>query len=296
MNISQARLINLVAFLEQEGYKPCKQKGPVYWFCSPLRNEKTSSFKVDSNRNEWYDFGIGKGGDILDLVKGLYDVNTTSEALKVLAPKSSSFINSIYRKNNSISARQESSLMKNVTFYSLQHQALLSYLMRRRINLATARVYCSEVNYEVRGKHYFGIGFRNRIGGYEIRNQYYKGCFGHKDITIIKQKNDEVQDHVAIFEGFMDFLSYLMFLESKDTQIVLPYSCDYIIMNSINCLEKTIAELSAYRHVHSFLDNDDGGTRTFLSMKERLGDKVLSESSRFFPYNDLNDYLVKTNI
>lgn len=32
MNISQAKLINLVDFLEQEGHKAVKQKGRIYWY------------------------------------------------------------------------------------------------------------------------------------------------------------------------------------------------------------------------------------------------------------------------
>lgn len=56
MNISQAKLINLVEFLEKEGHKAVKQKGNTYWYISPIRSEKTPSFKVDARRNEWYDF------------------------------------------------------------------------------------------------------------------------------------------------------------------------------------------------------------------------------------------------
>ena len=53
MNISQAKLINLVDFLEQEGHKAVKQRGNIYWYNSPIRSENTPSFKVDSRRNEW---------------------------------------------------------------------------------------------------------------------------------------------------------------------------------------------------------------------------------------------------
>ena len=108
MNISQAKLINLVDFLEQEGHKAVKQKGRIYWYNSPIRSENTPSFKVDSSRNEWYDYGLGEGGDILDLIKGLYNVKTTSEALTILAPKSNSFINAIYHRKDAPPKRQES--------------------------------------------------------------------------------------------------------------------------------------------------------------------------------------------
>jgi hypothetical protein len=91
----------------------------------------------------------------------------------------------------------------------------------------------------------------------------------------------------------MDFLSYMMLTDIKSSRICLPYQCDYMILNSINCLDKALSELPSYKYVHSFLDNDDGGKRTFQSMKDILGDIVIDETHRFNPYNDLNDYLVK---
>jgi hypothetical protein len=37
-----------------------------HWYLSPLREEKTPSFKVDRRINVWYDHGTGKGGDLID--------------------------------------------------------------------------------------------------------------------------------------------------------------------------------------------------------------------------------------
>ena len=182
--------------------------------------------------------------------------------------------------------------MRNIQFCSLTHQALLSYIMKRKIDIHLSRVYCCEVHYDLRNKHYFGIAFRNRQGGHEIRNPYYKGCIGHKDITIIRLDNECIQEHVIVFEGFMDFLSYQMLQTIKNDSLCIPYPCDYIVLNSINCLDKALAELGAYQSVHAYLDNDDGGKRTFEAMRNTLGDAVVDESHRYSNHNDLNDYLV----
>ena len=163
--------------------------------------------------------------------------------------------------------------------------------MKRKIDIQLSRVYCCEVHYDLYNKHYFGIAFRNRKGGYEIRNPYYKGCIGHKDITVIKQSKESIQEHVIVFEGFMDFLSYQMLLSAHHESLCFPYPCDYIVLNSINCLDKALGELHSYHVVHSFLDNDDGGRRTYEAMKNALGDSVLDESYRYAPYSDLNDFL-----
>ena len=52
MNISQAKLINLVDFLKQEGHKAVKQRGHIYWYNSPIRSESSPSFKVDSKDHQ----------------------------------------------------------------------------------------------------------------------------------------------------------------------------------------------------------------------------------------------------
>lgn len=292
MNISQAKLIDLGEYLEREGYKPVKNRGNSHWYLSPIRSEDTPSFKVDSLRNEWYDYGLGKGGDILDLVMELHHVRTTSDALAVLGQKSHSIGNIIHQPRSAMPRRQDECQMRNIKFYSLANQALLSYIMKRKIDIHLSRVYCCEVHYDLRDKHYFGIAFRNRQGGHEIRNPYYKGCIGHKDITVIRQDNETMQEHVIVLEGFMDFLSYQMLLLVHHDGLCIPYPCDFIVLNSINCLDKALAELQSYQVVHSYLDNDDGGRRTFEAMRNALGDIVIDESHRYTPYNDLNDYLV----
>jgi len=62
--------------------------------------------------------------------------------------------------------------------------------------------------YTYNGKSYFALAFANESGGYELRNRYYKGCYGHKDISLIPGRNTASKS-VAVFEGFMDFLSAL---------------------------------------------------------------------------------------
>ena len=147
MNISQAKLINLVDFLEQEGHKAVKQRGNIYWYNSPIRSESSPSFKVDSSRNEWYDYGLGEA---------------TSEALTILAPKSNSFINAIYHRKDAPPKRQESGQMHNVAYHPLTHQALLSYMLKRKIDVNLSRVYCCEVHYDLRGFPFIHDALRHK--------------------------------------------------------------------------------------------------------------------------------------
>lgn len=99
--------------------------------------------------------------------------------------------------------------MKNVSVQPLAHHALVGYLSKRGITFDVGMTYCREVHYEIHGKNYFAIGFPNNSDGYELRNPYFKGCMGRKDITILHGKEVPKLDTSCchVFEGFFDFLS-----------------------------------------------------------------------------------------
>ena len=61
------------------------------------------------------------------------------------------------------------------------------------------------------GKPYFAIGFPNVAGGYEVRNRFFKGCIAPKDISHIRQQG-ESREKCLVFEGMMDYLSFLLSL------------------------------------------------------------------------------------
>src|SRR5437588_13130342 len=66
MNIKQAKQLDMVDYLAKLGHHPTRVQHPHYWYRSPLRDEKTASFKVNKNRNTWKDFGTGERGDLVD--------------------------------------------------------------------------------------------------------------------------------------------------------------------------------------------------------------------------------------
>ena len=58
MDIQTAKQIKIADFLHSLGYSPVKQQGINLWYKSPLREETEPSFKVNTERNQWYDFAI----------------------------------------------------------------------------------------------------------------------------------------------------------------------------------------------------------------------------------------------
>ena len=82
MNIQEIKTIKLQDFLANLGYTPIKQQGNKLWYLSPFRQESHASFKVNAERNQWYDFGIGKGGNIIDLAELLYKSSDVSYLIR----------------------------------------------------------------------------------------------------------------------------------------------------------------------------------------------------------------------
>ena len=139
-----------------------------------------------------------------------HGTDNVSYALQIIAGKAASITSS-----GSFSFRPHESLpaFDDIRIYPLNNPALLQYLTERKINISFAVQVCKEVYFTTNGKRYFAIGFENELGGYELRNRYFQGCLSPKDITHVKNGNDTC----CIFEGFMDYLSYLTMKEKHCT-------------------------------------------------------------------------------
>lgn len=290
MNIAEAKRVRIVDYLRQLGYKPHHEKNRQYWYLSPFRREKSASFCVNDRRNVWYDFGAYTGGDMVELGKHLYQTNDVSEVLSHIAVHARNCAMVKFNDNMTDTSSMESQ-MRNVAVISLRHNALLSYLRSRKIDPDIGLAFCREVHYDLRKRHYFAIAFGNMSGGYEMRNSYYKGCIRGKDITVIKYRKDETQLCVCVFEGFMDFLTYLTLKRRKDYVICKVQATDYIIMNSVSILKKTLMQLEEYRFIFCYLDNDIAGQKTVETIASLYEGRVDDMSSAYSEYKDLNDYI-----
>jgi hypothetical protein len=184
--------------------------------------------------------------------------------------------------------RPNSAALQEVEVRPLATEALLSYLMSRRIDLDMARRYCVELHYTHQGRRYFGIAFPNLRGGYEVRSLYFKGCFASKDITLIPT---EGATHCCLFEGFMDFLSYLTLHRQERPGFAHPDRADYLVLNSVANLPKALEHLTRYEVVHCYLDNDVAGRSAVEKLRDSVAGLVQDESSGYEDYNDVNDFL-----
>lgn len=177
----------------------------------------------------------------------------------------------------------------------LSSPALIVYLQERGINTELAKRVCKELRFENADKPYFAIGFPNMAGGYEVRNRYFKECVAPKDITHIRQQG-EPRTACYLFEGFMDYLSFLTIRVKNTPQCPRLDVQDYIILNSVSNLTKAESILATYSHICCFLDNDTAGQKACMKLKEKFGERLLDKSLHYREYNDLNDYLCCKNL
>ena len=147
-----------------------------------------------------------------------------------------------------------------------------------------ASPYLRHIRYEVGRREYSAIGFANRAGGYELRDdKTFKGTIAPKDISVIAGKANNASH--CLFEGFIDFLSHLT-MKGKETAPCL-------VLNSVSNLPRAIAYLheKGIDSVQAFFDNDQAGRQALHSLQS-AGINVEDMSRHYSRYKDLNEYHV----
>lgn len=279
MEVDKMRAISIADFLNAMGIHPSKQRGKVLWYSAPYRMERRPSFKLDINRNVWFDFGIGKGGDIFDLAGEFIGSEDFLLRAAFIARNGAYPLPIIEHPQRN---EEKEPVFNDIWVRPLQDTRLLGYLEERGINAHVAIPNCEEVRYRVRGKRYYAIGFRNEAGGMELRNRFFKGCIPPKDISLKRNGSDVC----AVFEGFMDYLSAM--------QMGIIAS-DWLVLNSVSNVEKAVRVLHGYERIECFLDNDEAGRRTFQRLHDCFREKVIDHSSMYADHKDLNEFLLSKN-
>lgn len=305
VSCEQAKKIDLVDYLSALGHQAKKVSGFNYWYLSPLREEKTPSFKVDRRQNLWYDHGLGKGGTIIDFGL-LYFKCPVGEFLQKLIshfsfhqPPLNYFGLDLKpvaagTQNNQLDTTQSSSLksksdaeksgessLKIHSVLSITSLQLQRYLHTRNIPLSLARQWLKEVEFCIEERRYTTLGFLNASGGYELRSAGFKGSSTPKDVTRLERG----KENLTVFEGFFDFLSFLSFCKQGEL-----LSGSFLVLNSLSFIEKSLSYLASFKSVSLFLDRDAPGRKQTESLLA-LSSKNRDESSLYSGYKDLNEWI-----
>ena len=285
MNCKQFNTIPLEEVLQNLGHLPTKQTEKEAWFLNPFSTENHASFKLDKRNNVWYLHSEGIGGNNIDFMMK-YLKASVKEVLEWAEKQNFSSFQSQKDYHS-----KSSSLNYHITeIKELQNENLKIYLQQRGLS-PTVYSLVKEVHFAIGEKKLYAIGFENLSGGWELRNSFYKGSLLMKDISILNfnnesQNQNETGKRIAIFEGFIDALS---FVEMK------PFYNGYLlVMNSISLLNKTKDHLKNYSEIHLFLDNDKAG-ETCKNEILKSFPEAKDHSEIYALHKDLNDYFVFRN-
>lgn len=266
--IEQAKSHSCSSYLNSLGVSSDskRSKGRYTFFLSPLRDERTASFVVNENRNTWFDYGVGIGGDSISLVMKLENM---------------SFVDAINYLNNTTaisycSPKKEKSEIEIIRSMEIESRPLISYLESRKIDISVARKFCREIHFSLKGKTQYAIGFGNDGGGYELRNKFLKIATSPKTITTINPNKDTIN----LFEGFIDFLSVLSHFEIKELESTTIVLNSASMVGSVNHLP--------YKKKYFWGDNDSAGDNVFSKLEGFSDMRMLYKD-----YKDFNDFSCK---
>ena len=279
--IKEIKSIPLADFLSQLGHEPTARKGTRLWYKSPLRQEHTPSFKVETALNCWYDFGLGRGGNIIDLAAEIYQSTDLRYLMRCIV--NSCPVPSAQTVASTSVTRHSAPSIEPIEVVPLEHRALVAYLQERGIPAHIARAKCREAHYSVNGRFYFAVAFENVSGGWELRSRYFKGCRGRKDISYLPWARDGPSTECAVFEGFIDYLSALT--------LDIISGVDAVILNSVVNVNKAVPYLKGYTAINCYLDNDTAGQTALTELTAVYGSTVIDRSMLYSEFNDLNEYL-----
>jgi len=286
MNIKEIKeTVSIVDLLSKLGFEPSKKSGKETFFLSPIRESDTNaSFSVNDSKGYWYDHGLGQGGNVVDLGLLLFKTNSISKVIEQLS--------NLYNGDQSFSFVKREQTAKDiqprheiVSIKDLGNNISISNYINSRGVLKAAvasnllkEVYYDFVNDEGLKKRYFGVGWQNVSGGYDVRSKYGKICIAKKDLLY----KEGLSSKVVMFEGMFNYLSALERMEgiNKDHLIVL---------NSTSMVNKAVDLINANRKIKEvdlYLDNGIGGKKFTKEIQLNIPHAI----DRSYLYKNFDDY------
>lgn len=286
--------LSIVDFLARLGHFPVRKSGREYFYHSMLRDttKNTPSFTVWDEGGKWIDRGGPNhtgifGGGIIQLAKAYWPSLSYFEILQ----KIQNTFDQIAKPDKPKFEIPEKLFKQEDNGYLLEfshkqqlgtNYVLSKYLEQRGIKDVALghiwEVYFTNKAYLDPNKIFYGLGWQNRLGNWEITNpKGFKGSIGTKDISVIPG----AKDHVVIFEGFMDYLSWLKLVVPTDLPTV-------IVLNSVIMVDRAKSLLSHVKTIDLYLDNDDAGKQctSILRGAFPFAKDCHHEYSGFKDYND----------
>lgn len=285
--------ISIAEFLAKLGYHPVKKAGKELFYHSMLRDTPriTPSLSVWDQGGKWIDRGGPNesgiyGGGIIQLAKAYWKNLPLVEVLKNIDHTLNIIhfdeVKPIYLQDNPVNLTQSYAFKLFKTEPLGTNSRLTAYLKSRGIfDISSGHLnemYYINQNKNSGSKIYPAIGWKNEHNNWEFSTPWgFKSSIGQKGISIIP---GNLKSHVVLFEGYMDYLSWLK-LNSQQQPMPTAY-----VLNSIIHLKKIMDRIDSMDRIELFLDNDIPGKQT----TSIILDKYPHAQDRSFLYQGYKDY------
>lgn len=201
--IEEIRLQNDIVDIVSQ-YVQLKKRGSSYFGLCPFHNEKTPSFSVSSDKQIFYCFGCGAGGNVISFIMQIENYDFV-EAVKFLAQKANIELPEAQYSQETKKIAQQKKILFNIHkdaaryFYSNLHnergKICLNYIEKRKISPKFQKI--------------FGLGFsnyaRNDLYNY-LLSKGYESDLILKSGLVIKEKDKE-----GYFDRFSNRLMFPIF-------------------------------------------------------------------------------------
>ena len=277
-----------------------------YMYYSPFRDEREPSMRVTVNSADgtwvWADYGGSPtggrrvdGGGVLEMVRRLSGVSGDSGAVSVLREIAAG--RGCPEVPDVSPPERETGIVIDDVSAVFTSGPVRRYATRvRRIPEPLLGRYCRQVRYHPRSdpsRSYIAIGFPNNAGGWALRGRgagaKLNSAWG---LTTLGPDGSLMADGRAastrglLFEGFMDFLSYLAW------RGVLEPGADVCVLHSASNIVHAREWALSHGAVRSFFDNDRAGDTATEALASWCGEAGLDFRDGRGAYassNDLNE-------
>lgn len=281
---------SIVDFLGRLGYFPVKKSGREFFYHSMLREtgKNTPSLAVWDEVGKWMDHGGSnqtgiQGGGIVQLARAYWPNHSYFEVLQKIQYTFDHFQKAdipIFKSNNALDQKINESLEFS-HYQKLGKNYTLSKFLDSRGLESVASGFLWEVYYRNKAfanpsQLFYALGWRNEKGNWEISSPNgFKASIGNKDISIIRG----AADHLVLFEGYFDFLSWLKLRENETSSTV-------IVLNSVSLVKRAVEAMREFNKIDLYLDNDEAGKHCTTLIKESYP----FANDRSDIYNGFKDY------
>jgi DNA primase len=274
-DLDQLKQKSIVDYLKSIG---AKHKGRLdkrlVYFYSPLHPDSDPSFVVYTKNNSWYDWGMGVGGSIIDLVQQTEKLSFV-EALRYLEGDNTPR----YTPTPQV---EEKDAIEVLEEHEIRNRDCIDSITSRKLDLSLVRMYVKEAVIRFNNSNTIipVLSFQNDKGGRELRTKFKKYSTTPKYYTTIQGE----QNAFNVFEGWTDFIACLQYYKTN------ALKNETIVLNSVSfCVSLHQKNLFKDKRVNLFLDNDEAGDKATSFLSEHFN--TIDHRNIYEGYEDFNDFI-----